>query len=232
MRYRDLIRAGVVLGVQGLICLPVSSDEPSRSIQGWGEIVDPDGDCQFKLEDGKLSIAVPASLHDLSIETGDMNAPRVVQNIKEDFIVDVKVSGNFEHGGKSTSKEYLGYHGAGLLLWQDQRNYIRLERAAIVDQGDNPVHYVNFEYRKDGKKVKTNIRSALIPDAAAVLRLEKRGNRVFGLASLDGAKWLPFEPFEATFDGPLQLGFGTINTTTERFKAEFAELEIYKKEPK
>ena len=111
-----------------------SDDKPQPTLKGWGEAIDPDGDCRIGLDEDKVTISVPPTRHDLSVEVGDVNSPRVLRNIEGDFIVQVKVSGNFRHSGKSTSIEYAAYQGGGLLLWQDRRNYIRLERAVIVDE--------------------------------------------------------------------------------------------------
>jgi type 1 fimbria pilin len=68
-----------------------SQDRPERNIKGWGDVVDPSKDCEFKPDGNRLTIVVPGTKHDLSIETGDITAPRVLREIEGDFIAQVKV---------------------------------------------------------------------------------------------------------------------------------------------
>jgi len=209
-----------------------ADDRPGRAIPGWGESVDPGRDCQIKADGGRLSIAVPGTKHDLSAEAGDLNAPRVLGDVSGDFIAQVKVSGNIRHAGKSTSARYVGYHGAGLLLWQDARTYLRLERAAVLLQDGRVVHYVNLELRKDGQNVAGAATSAEIPDRDTYLRIERRGRRLQGLVSEDGVKWLACRPIDADLPVPLKLGVAAVSTSTEPFTAVFADLEVFTKGPK
>ncbi len=61
----------------------------SRGIlKGWGEPIDPDGDCEFNLADGRLTIKVPAPAaprkgHGLEAEAKTLNAPRVLRKSRE-----------------------------------------------------------------------------------------------------------------------------------------------------
>jgi hypothetical protein len=58
---------------------PVSEKKASGSLtRHWGEILDPDGDCKFVLEKGRLVIGVPGTDNSLGFERGQMNAPRVL----------------------------------------------------------------------------------------------------------------------------------------------------------
>jgi hypothetical protein len=209
-----------------------SQDKSPQTLKGWGDVVDPDGDCRVRLENKTLTVAIPAVKHDLSVEVGDINAPRVLSPIEGDFIVRVKVGGNIGHAGKPTSKMFAPYHGGGFLLWQDARNYVRLERAAITDQRGEAVHYANFEFRKDGKRVGMRPSAMTIRDAETYLQLERRGNRILGSVSGDGVQWHPFKPLAVSLNQALKVGIVAINTSTERFRAEFSELEVYRKEVK
>ena len=98
----------------------------------------------------RASIFVPAKPHILSAEIGRLNAPRILREVRGDFDARVTVAGVFHPAGRSTVRAYASpYHGGGILLWQDQENYVRLEIAADVQHGKSRP-YVNFEYRKDG----------------------------------------------------------------------------------
>jgi regulation of enolase protein 1 (concanavalin A-like superfamily) len=206
-----------------------SQDDQPPGLKGWGVVVDPDRDCRIGLEGEKLTITVPPKRHDLSIEVGDMNAPRVLQEIQGDFIAQLKVSGKVRHTGNRTSEHYLAYHGAGFLLWQDERTYIRLDRASVVQDEAGTVHYANFGLRQNAKLVDVEKSGIRIADHDAYLRLERRGDRVFRSVSQDGVRWMSFDPYVVDLNAALKLGVAAINTSTEPFKAEFAEFEIFLK---
>lgn len=225
------LRSFLILAFGGLFVLHAfSADKSRQTLKGWGEVIDPDGDCRVSLEGSKVTIAIPATKHDLSVEVGDVNSPRVLSDIEGDFIAQVKVAGNVRHTGKRTSDQFRAYHGGGLLLWQDGRTYIRLERAAITDEEGVVTHYANFELRKEGKRIESESTGMRIPDDDTYLRLERRGGRITGSISRDGIQWHPFDPLTVELTRKLKLGIGAINTSTEPFKAEFSELEIFKKE--
>ena len=56
----------------------------------WGEVIDPDGDCELKLQAGDLVCDVPGTLHDLNIDIEKNNAPRVVRVVDGDFVATVQ----------------------------------------------------------------------------------------------------------------------------------------------
>ena len=113
------------------------NDRSAREKRTWGDAVDPDRDCKFELEprEDKVRIIVPGQTHILSAEIGRMNAPRILREIEGDFDVSVRVAGTSHPAGKATTTLYSPYHGAGLLIWQDQENYVRLEIAADLQHG-------------------------------------------------------------------------------------------------
>jgi regulation of enolase protein 1 (concanavalin A-like superfamily) len=203
-------------------------DGPPRTVPGWGQAVDPDGDCRISADGPRLTIAVPGTRHDLVAEAGEMNAPRVLGDTAGDFIAQVKVAGNIRHAGRRTSDQSLAYHGAGLLLWQDGRTYVRLERAAIVREDGGVVHYANFELRKDGRLDQGG--GVEIPDRATYLRLERRGRRVIGAVSEDGVRWSWLKPIAADLAAEVKLGVAAVSTSSDPLTAEFSELEVYRKE--
>jgi regulation of enolase protein 1 (concanavalin A-like superfamily) len=130
------------------------------------------------------------------------------------------------HHGDRTSERYLAYHGAGLLLWDNERDYVRLERAAIV-RDEQGLHYSNFDIRQEGRHEALN---AQIPDQDTYVRVERRGNQLLGATSQDGIHWQYFDAVPIEWPRKIKLGVTAINTSTEVFKAGFSELEVYKKD--
>lgn len=202
---------------------PAQVSEPIRSIEGWGHAYDPIGDCQFETAESWLTIAVPGTLHDLSAEQGQTSAPRVLREVDGDFVARVRVEGALGPGGAPTCSYAYPYLGAGLLFWRDDRDYVRLERAAIR-RGTQVISYVNFERRRRGRLVHSE--AAPIPEAPQILRLERQGHRLFASFSPDGDCWTPLPEMAIDFGSSLRIGVAAVNTSTNPFRAVFESLEV------
>lgn len=134
----------------------------SKGLTFWGEVVDPDGDCEWKMNDGALAIEVPGTLHDLNIEISKNNAPRVVQEVEGDFVAKVKVTGSFDPGPVRTGPKSVPYNGGGLLVWLDEGSYIRLERGSM-SRDNRVVGLLAFESREQGTRAAVHNKGGLDP---------------------------------------------------------------------
>ncbi len=113
--------------------------EPTgREVAGWGLAIDTGKDCEISPQDKTLSIKVPGTWHDLNPDTGKLNAPRVVREVEGDFVIKAKVEGEFKPSGKSTNPKGVPYNGAGIIIWSDSDNFIRLERGACCARAISP----------------------------------------------------------------------------------------------
>ena len=202
-----------------------------QQIEGWGKAMDLDGDCQFSLKSGRLMITVPGSAqpHDLSAELDSTNAPCVQRHVAGEFMITVKVEGEFTPGVVSTQPGRTGYNGAGLLLISDTRNYVRLERAALQTE-DEPVPYTNFEIRLDGKLLRvgrTNDRP-IKAGQPVWLRLARSGPSIRGWVSDDGEQWdeLPAKEVPPEWCNELNVGVAAISTSTGPFTPSFSGLKL------
>ncbi|HEY2158044.1 MAG TPA: hypothetical protein VGH33_20615, partial [Isosphaeraceae bacterium] len=124
----------------------------------------------------------------------------------------------------------LAYHGAGLIVWIDEKTYLRLERAAVVRPESKVIHYANFELRRDAEIVSSV--GLRLSDQDTYLRLERRGDRIYGLFSADGYRWSSFEPLAVNLPKDVKFGVAAINTSTDPLKAVFSDLDVFKSEPK
>jgi hypothetical protein len=139
----------LILVIGCLLGIRVYADEkPVRPITGWGDLIDPDRDCQVQVQEGKVTVKVPGTAHDFAAELQRWNAPRILSEVKGDFIVDVQVAGEFKPVEASTIETRRSYNGAGLLVAKDRNNYVSLHRGA-VNLGNRVRQYANFELRKD-----------------------------------------------------------------------------------
>jgi WD40 repeat protein/CheY-like chemotaxis protein len=196
-------------------------------LQGWGRVVDPDRDCRFEVVSNRLIISVPPTLHNLSTEFSELNAPRVLQEVNGDFVAHIRVVGHINHDGKPTSSHYLAYQGTGLLLWEDENTYIRLERSAYVTHGDL-VHSVHFEVRSR-RQVTVDLHQAGI-EKPIFLRLARSGSQIRAAGSTDAVTWTEFDPVECLLTEDVKIGIIAVNTASAPLRAELEGFRVVKEE--
>src|SRR4051812_2737975 len=88
--------------------------DPNPFMDGWDKPVDPDKDCMFDKVKSGLTITVPGKDHDLGVERGRMNSPRFLRDVEGDFVVQVRVGGDFTPSMASTTDLRTPFVGAGL----------------------------------------------------------------------------------------------------------------------
>lgn len=197
-----------------------------RSIEGWGQLTDPDGDCVIEATKSRLTIKVPGTRHNLAGVTGGTNAPRVLRPVDGNFTAEVIVSGDFK------PTDIGGFNGAGLLLWGDEQNYVRLERNVWLGQLGEPWNLAPlFEYWKNGKRVdpELGISTPFFKGRSTHLRLIRRDNQLECAVSHDGLDWIPGKIIPIDFPRKLQLGIAAVNTSRDPFTVDFQALEVVTK---
>lgn len=220
-----------------VIALPALATDPTsqtQSIAGWGHSINPAGDCEFKVTDGKLTITVPGSAkpHDLSPEMASTTAPRVAQPVAGDFTIQVKIEGEFRPSGESTQSGRTGYTGAGLVVFADDENFVRIERATLSLGGGRDIPYTNFEIRVNGKLEQPGTTGDLPtePDKPTWLRLERKGGKMLGAMSHDGEHWHYGKPKELHVDAwnrnNIVAGVAAISTSRQTFSPVYSEFSI------
>ena len=214
----------------GSTCKSEDSKSQELTIQGWGGVFDPDGDCKFTIEKGSLRMSLPGSDHSLAFERGIMNAPRALRNVTGDFIAQVEVSGDYPAKAASLIPNRRPFHGAGLLVWLDEENYIRFERAKLVFEGEN-MSYANFEYRKEGEFIRKGDASQMpLKDGTSHLRIERRGNTLFASVSMDGVQWTAMDQIEIDMPRKVSVGVAAGHNTSSSFEPEFKALKIFREQ--
>jgi len=191
----------------------------------FGKPDDPDGDCQVRVEGGVATITVPGTLHDLSGRAGRFNAPRLLRPVEGAFLAEVKVGGEVRPAGEPTRPGAFPFHGAGLLLWGDAGNFIRLERAAILRDGvARP--YILFEHHLSGGP--PSEQGGPYAGGPVSLRLRRLGSRIVGSYSTDGVRWEELAPLEFDFPPQAAVGVAAVNTASEPLKARFEGFKVDK----
>jgi regulation of enolase protein 1 (concanavalin A-like superfamily) len=89
-------------------------------------------------------------------------------------------------------------------------------------------HYSNFELRRNAELV-TSLYEIELEDRDVVLRVERRGDKVYGLASHDGVTWKAYDPIEVDFPPALEVGVVGISSSREPFACAFEGLALFKR---
>ncbi len=229
------LSAGVQLATAELPAVESTATSTEKELPVWGVLTDPDGDCRFVDSDGVLLIHVPGSAkaHDLAAEIHLSNAPRALQKVRGNFTIQVQVDGRFGPSAESAKEGRVGYNGAGLTLVADPGNVVTLARAVLRrNENDDPAPYANFEMRADKKLRRIGMTGDHpLPKSGPIqLRLERRGSKVSGYVSVDGAKWDLLQTMDLPADWPeeLQVGVIAISTSREEFDPRFSKLQLGK----
>ncbi len=222
---------GLVLLATALGCGAIADDQvkDGRALVGWGAIVDPDGDCQIKGDKKKVTITVPGTPHDLSGNFINKNAPRVLQEIEGDFTVQVKVTGDFDPGNKPAVEGTIAFNGAGLLIWKNENNYLRLERNLwYTPDGIEAQFPPLLEYWKDNDPAffMPGATKQFFEGRSTHLRLKRRGAKVTAFVSHDGKTWLDGKTLDTDFPKKVKVGIDAINTSSRPFTVHFEELRV------
>jgi regulation of enolase protein 1 (concanavalin A-like superfamily) len=205
--------------VSSSVPLPAAAEvvvaQPSGA--GWDPPVDPQRDCQFADGGGKLTITVPGKGHDLAADRGNMSAPRLLRDIEGDFTAQVRVSGDY-----AVPDGTPPWRGAGLLLFRDDKNYVRLERALGV-LGKDRVHAI-WQMHRDGL-IASKPDFPALPPGAIFLRMERRGDKLLGAYSEDGTKWTELKLLDIELPRKVKIGVAAW-AAASRFAPMFDQFQL------
>ncbi len=210
--------------------LPVRVDrERVRLEKQWGIVEDPDGDCTFRADLGRLTIGIPGTPHALSADIGKTNGPRLLREVDGDFHAQVKVAGAFPVDPRCLMPGRWAFFGAGLLVWQDDKNYVRFERARmhLVPSGRWRC-YPSFAMHSGGRLVREwqNQDGMLDEAKCAWLRLVRRGTTITASYRQDGDGWKELPPLQIDFGAKVRVGVDAVQNTPAGFEAIFETLRV------
>ena len=138
------------------------------------------------------------------------NAPSALVQVQGEFVAAVEVTNDFDPGGQTVStpggrRFPFTFQGAGLLLWQDEKNFIRLERCKGSDGGVGLIHRVLVEIYKEGREVGLYY-SKPIPEKPVVLAARRKGTTVQLLFGEPPASMTIFRELALDFNPSILVG--------------------------
>ncbi|HEY8563094.1 MAG TPA: DUF1349 domain-containing protein [Pyrinomonadaceae bacterium] len=189
------------------------SFEPGQLPEGW-RWIDPDdkfNPTAYDTKKGVLHIDVPTG-KDLFGET--RTAPQLLKTITGDFEIETQV--------KFAPTE--NYQGAGLLVFRNDSNYLRLERGfggVGSEKGG-----IRFDVREDEAYEPITTPESFPTDAPAVdLRLRRAGMEFTAFWRLPGGEWKQVGKYSSSYPETVQVGLVACNTA-EEIPVEFANLKL------
>ena len=208
---------------------PAPSPAPGPKTLGFdalGGLVDPGGDCQLAKDAQGVTINVAGSnikahLHELR------SSPRALAEVEGDFDARVTLTGAIKPGFEPVKRLPICFQGAGLLLWQDESSFLRLERSAASNDGRHIHYHVLLEASKDGLPA---VEPAYvdIPDGPIIVRLERKGGEYVASYGSDGQNWTELKKFKAEYAPKLGVGLSASSTSRKNFAARFEGFAITK----
>jgi regulation of enolase protein 1 (concanavalin A-like superfamily) len=226
----DNIVYAAILSIGLCLALPLGlvDQEKFQTIKGWGTVVDPDGDCRFEAKVGKLTITIPKLPHDFTYrpDFANQNGPRILQEVNGDFSIQVRVKA-FPRPEKNTSSSgKYSFVGSGLLVWVDNKNFIRLERSA---EGNAGTLFVWLERFQDGNSVARKMTK--IVDQDTYFKVERKANKLSFAIKQGGDEqpWVEVQTQDGDLPQMLKVGVHAINTTTKVFSPQLEELKLITK---
>jgi regulation of enolase protein 1 (concanavalin A-like superfamily) len=215
-----------------------------RSLARLGPLVEDDNpktpdECQLAKDakERKSTITLPPKVFSLSPKMLNKqkkpvhNAPRTFAEVEGDFLAYVKVFGDIDPGLDPTSDQLgrrlpLTFQGAGLLLYQDKDNFVRLERACTA-VGASMVRELLVEVVRGGREI-DHYYIALPGDARAPLDLflARRNGRVTCMFSHNSQSLLAFREFALDYPAKVKIGLTASNLSRKPYTARFADFVL------
>lgn len=199
---------------------PTAVSLNAEELPGWGEVVDPVGNCPVDFVDSGISLLVPGGLHDMNPRLQVTNAPRVLQKVTGDFFYEVRV-GDFPRPQANSGVEgHTSYIAAGILVWQDDRTLLRWTRTG---SGEANAVFLSCEQYEQGQLVGGG--NYPMEDKPITLRLERRKDRLILSATYDNSTWRKLLERRSTLQNEVQVGVLGLNVTQNdveyRFEAPY-----------
>src|SRR5262249_1906613 len=176
---------------------------------------------------GKVTIKVPGSHHDLYRKK--LNAPRVLQEVEGDFVAQVKVTADWKPGARLPETSTVPYNGAGLLVWDSAKHYVRWERNVLM-QRTTASSYVGPLHWKDGSETRPKVsREEFFKGRSTWLRVERASDKLTTYVSHDGKQWMETGALTPAFPKTVRVGIVAIHNTAAELVVEFEEFKVSKK---
>ncbi|WP_435016229.1 trypsin-like peptidase domain-containing protein [Tundrisphaera sp. TA3] len=209
------------------------------SLERLGTLIDPDKECRLAVDRAgfKVEIAVPGKkVYSLSPDFRNRanrplhNAPMTLAEVDGDFAAMVRVGGDLNPGselikGPNGKTMPMAFRGAGLVLYQDKDNFLRLERCGGTVNGAVLVHRLLVEFIRNGRHAMPPIYLDLPEVELNLVMLRRKGRLqcLFGPALND---LVAFREFAIDFPAKVKVGLSASNISKGPFDVTFEDFVV------
>ena len=221
---RKLLLAWPIMMSSAIVTVSWAEEGQGSPLIGWDQILDPDEDCKIT---STISISVPAVRHDLNPrrDINLFNAPRLLKKVSGDFTVQVRVTGDFDPSACGG-----GFLSAGLILWEDDSHFMRVERMVYDQDGETLCYYPPIAHYRNGNHIGLPPRfppaSEHYSGRSTWIRIQRKDERLILATSNDGKTWEIATKRKDLFPEEVSVGLLVTNYCGGAMTFEFDEFDI------
>ncbi|QYO65822.1 DUF1349 domain-containing protein [Leptolyngbya sp. 7M] len=166
----------------------------------------------YSMSDGKFKLTIPGGK---DLYADNYGAPHLVK----------AVSGNFEIEARVKFDPKSDYQGAGLLIFHDAKNYLRLERCMGGTGGSGSG--IRLDSRKGDEYIPISTPDRAETDADEVdLKIVRMGKKFIAFWRLnEESEWKEVGEFDSAYPETVRVGLIGVNTADE-ITAEFSNVKL------
>jgi S1-C subfamily serine protease len=185
---------------------------------------------KMKHQPGSTTIDIPAGAYNNAPQYNLFNAPCALVKVEGDFLASVEIANTFDPGGQGvvvpTSKNPLpfSFQSAGLLIWQDERNFVRFERNKRSEGAIHMVNQVLVEVYKNGKSVAIHYLD--IPERVVGVAAIRKGGSLRLLFALLPNQLGVFYEMAIDFQSEVFVGVAAANLSKRPFHAKLENFQL------
>ncbi len=217
-------RPGTIAG------LAMEPDRP-RSVPRWSCEVNFTEGAKISHNPGGAIMDLPAGVAMINAPQFKLfNAPSALVRVDGEFVAMVEISNDFDPGSTtistSTGRRFpITFQGAGLLIWQDEKNFVRLERCKGSDGNLGLIHRILVEIYKDGRAVGIYY-STPIPEKPVIVMAHRKGTTMQFLYAEPPGKMTIFKELALDFSSSILVGISASNLSKQPLRAKFDKFTL------
>jgi S1-C subfamily serine protease/regulation of enolase protein 1 (concanavalin A-like superfamily) len=202
----------------------------SRSLRAWSCEVNVTGGVAMKHQTGATTIDLPGGTPLINAPQFRLfSAPAALVQVKGDFIAAARITNSFDPGGDvlmmpNDTKAKMTFQGAGFLLWQDEKNFVRLERCKGSTGGVTLTSRLLVEVYKGGKEAVVSYLN--VPEVPVQLVLIRKGGSIQFLFGLPPKSAVVFRELAVDFQDEVFVGVSATNLSKRPFQAKIEDFHL------
>jgi len=197
-------------------------------IEGWGTLEDQEGKARVVQRDNGIELSIPGVYRDIWPGVA-VNAPRLLRRVSGDFAVQVKVVSPVDVTGKTlTAKRPVEarflFRAACLLVWHDEKNFVRLERSSSLSRP----HRWGYQAFDQGRRAATQA-GEVRKEGESWLRIQRKDGVVYAWYRQAGDEaWTAMEVERLSLPDEVTVGVAVLNSTSDPFMVRFEDFVFEK----